>query len=60
MPIIIIYVLAGIAAVVLYILAVQSRKTYSCPNCGEKVATEFLEANRCGVCGSKLKEDTNG
>ena len=40
-----------------YYLAVKSRKTYTCPECGEKVKVEHMETSRCGMCGSLLKQD---
>ncbi|MCP4346662.1 MAG: hypothetical protein GY795_14190 [Desulfobacterales bacterium] len=39
-----------------YYLAVRSRKTYRCPECGESVRVEHMETARCGMCGSLLEE----
>lgn len=46
-------VIAGIC----YYFAVKSRKSYTCPECGEKVKVEHMETSRCGMCGSLLKQD---
>ena len=43
-------------ALVLYLFAVSSRKTYKCPVCGETIQVEYMQTNRCGMCGSQLKE----
>lgn len=44
-------------AILFYILAVQSRKSYQCPQCGEKVRVEYMDASRCGMCGAPLKRE---
>ena len=44
-------------AVLFYVLAVQSRKSYHCPACGESVQVEHMKAQRCGMCGAPLKEN---
>lgn len=44
-------------AILLYYLAVRSRKTYRCPQCGESIRVEYLTAKRCGMCGAPLKEE---
>ncbi|MDM8549360.1 hypothetical protein QUF72_04745 [Desulfobacterales bacterium HSG2] len=44
-------------SVVFYFLAVRSRKTYKCPECGESVRVEQMETARCGMCGSLLKKE---
>jgi len=46
-------------AVVLYLLAVRSRKTYRCPECGEEIRVEYLKARRCGMCGASLQVKEN-
>jgi len=46
-----------VLAVVFYFLAVRSRKTYKCPECGESVQVEHMETARCGMCGSLLKKE---
>lgn len=43
--------------ILFYYLAVRSRKTYTCPECGESVRVELMETARCGMCGSLLKEN---
>ena len=40
-----------------YYFAVRSRKSYTCPECGEKVRVEHMETARCGLCGSLLEQD---
>jgi len=44
-------------AILLYYLAVRSRKTYRCPQCGETIQVEYLKAEHCGMCGAPLKEE---
>ncbi|PID76521.1 MAG: hypothetical protein CSB24_06225 [Deltaproteobacteria bacterium] len=39
---------------IFYYFSVKSRKTYECPECGEKLAVEHMESARCGMCGSEL------
>jgi len=54
-----IYVLIGtviLAPIVFYVFAVGSRKSYRCPHCGEQITTEYLDANRCNMCGTPLKQ----
>jgi rRNA maturation endonuclease Nob1 len=51
----IIYGLLGLAAVALYFFAVRSRKKYHCPKCKEEITTEYLNAEQCSICGTKLE-----
>jgi len=44
-----------VLAILFYVLAVSSRKSYRCPQCGEKLRTEYLDARRCGMCGAPLE-----
>lgn len=46
-----------ILAALVYYFAVRSRKSYTCPECGEKFKVEHMETARCGMCGSQLKQD---
>lgn len=48
--------IAGLLALggICYYFAVRSRKTYICPECGEKQRVEHMETSRCGMCGSQL------
>jgi ribosomal protein S27AE len=46
-----------VVAAICYYFAVKSRKTYICPECGEKTKVEHMETSRCGMCGSLLKQD---
>ncbi len=53
----ILYILFALTfGVLFYYLAVRSRKTYTCLECGESVRVEHMETARCGMCGSLLKE----
>jgi len=49
----VILILAGI----FYYFAVRSRKSYTCPECGEKITVEHMDTARCGMCGSLLEQD---
>ena len=51
--ILLIILLAG----VFYYFAVKSRKTYTCPECGEQTKVEHMDTARCGMCGSLLEKD---
>ncbi len=47
-------------AVLFYTLAVQSRKNYTCPVCGERIQMEHLDASHCNTCGAPLdRADTD-
>ena len=46
-----------LVVILLYISAVQSRKSYRCPQCGEMVRVEYMDASRCGMCGAPLKRE---
>jgi hypothetical protein len=48
--------LVGVAVVV-YIFSVSSRRHYRCPQCGERIRTEYLAAKRCGMCGAELERE---
>jgi|GEM_PF-6471837 len=40
-----------------WILAIKSRKTYSCKTCGEVTENmEHMNAKRCNVCGSEFSQ----
>lgn len=54
---ILLFVIFCIVAVVCYHFAVKSRKSYSCPECGEKMEVEHMEASRCSMCGALLEKD---
>jgi ribosomal protein S27AE len=56
------FVIIGIAllvavGVVFYMFSVASRKSYRCPQCGERFTTEHLDAKRCGHCGTELERE---
>jgi len=46
-----------VAACICWYFAVKSRKTYTCPECGERIKVEYMEASRCNICGSQLNQD---
>lgn len=46
-----------IIAAICYYFAVKSRKSYTCPECGEKINVEYMEARHCGMCGALLNQD---
>ena len=41
-------------------LARSTRKTFTCPACGEKVVVEQLTAKRCPTCGTALGPGRDG
>jgi predicted RNA-binding Zn-ribbon protein involved in translation (DUF1610 family) len=55
-----IYFFVGVVIVFLglifFVLSVASRKRYRCPQCGEFIQTEYLNASRCNTCGAPLRE----
>jgi ribosomal protein S27AE len=56
--VVVVILLVSIPLVALfYFLAVQSRKSYHCPACGEAVRVEHMNAQRCGMCGAPLQEN---
>lgn len=54
---VILFLIISMLAALFYYLAVKSRKSYTCPECGEKMKVEHMETARCGVCGSLLTPD---
>ena len=61
MLILVVYGVAGLLliglAVAVYMLSVQTRKSYHCPACGETQRVEHMGAHHCNMCGAPLKED---
>jgi hypothetical protein len=59
--VILIYAVVGAMVValgaLLYARSVSSRKTYCCPQCGERVSVELMKAGRCNVCGAPLRDE---
>lgn len=53
------FVLFGFFGLLFYLLAVQSRKHYTCPQCGERIQTEYLDASHCNMCGAPLNRSHN-
>ncbi|WP_417461414.1 hypothetical protein [Kordiimonas sp.] len=47
-------VILGLVGLIAFYFAYQSRRTFTCPSCGEKIQTEYLDAQRCSVCGATL------
>jgi hypothetical protein len=45
-------------ALVFYLFSLASRRTFKCPQCGERITTDYLEAKRCGMCGAELEKET--
>jgi predicted RNA-binding Zn-ribbon protein involved in translation (DUF1610 family) len=48
---------AAILGAILFYFSYQSRQSFSCPTCGEKIITEYLDAKNCTMCGADLKKD---
>lgn len=42
--------------VVFFLFALGSRRSYRCPQCGERMTTEYLSAKHCGMCGAPLEQ----
>ena len=42
--------------VAFFLLSWGSRKSYRCPQCGERMTTEYLSAKHCGMCGAPLEQ----
>ncbi|MCA8987497.1 MAG: hypothetical protein KDA78_07645 [Planctomycetaceae bacterium] len=57
MGIIIVIVILLPLGLFFYMRSVNSRKSYQCPNCGETLTVELMEATRCNVCGTVLKKE---
>ena len=55
-----IFVGLGLLALLFYTLAVSSRKSYECPQCGEKLRVEHMEASHCNMCGAPLNRNDGG
>jgi len=54
---ILIYGSIAVIALLTYLYARSTRRTYTCPECGEQVKTEHSNASCCPVCGHNLKEN---
>ena len=58
--ILLIWALVGLAVLVpvtLFIFAYASRSRFRCDKCGEELITEYLNAERCGMCGAALRQE---
>lgn len=44
-------------ALLFYVFSVNSRKHYECPECGERIMVEHMEASRCSSCGAPLRRE---
>ncbi len=56
----VIYILISlviVVPVVLYLFAAASRKSYRCPQCGEQITAEYLDAKHCNMCGAPLNQE---
>ncbi|MCB1218647.1 hypothetical protein KDL44_14785 [bacterium] len=42
---------------IMYLISVNSRRHYSCPQCGERIMMEHGTASICSACGAALVED---
>lgn len=40
-------------------IAVQSRRSYVCPACGNSITVEHMQASNCNICGAELREVLN-
>lgn len=49
-----IFIVIALLALLFYSLSVGSRRRYSCPECGERIETEHLDAKHCSMCGAPL------
>ena len=49
-------------ALLFWYLAVRTRQTHACPECGEVIMVEQMSATRCNTCGALLsgKVETDG
>ena len=55
MPFLILLAFIGLG-LVFYYFSVRSRKSYRCPQCGERITdVEHMNAKRCGMCGAPLE-----
>ncbi|MCF6285594.1 MAG: hypothetical protein L3K26_10440 [Candidatus Hydrogenedentes bacterium] len=41
-------------AIFFYSRSVQSRKNYTCPECGEQIQMEHMDVSHCNSCGAPL------
>ncbi len=44
----------AVLALLFYLRAANSRRTYTCPQCGERVRVELMDASSCNMCGAPL------
>jgi len=57
---VVIAVAGGLAlglAIVFVLRSIESRKGYSCPQCGERIVVELMDASRCNSCGAPLQQE---
>jgi rRNA maturation endonuclease Nob1 len=43
--------------IVFFLRAIDSRKWYVCPQCGERIRVELMEAGHCNTCGAELQRE---
>ena len=56
--VVLIWMLVGavvLIPVILFLFSFASRKRYRCPECGEELSTEYLDAQHCNMCGAPLE-----
>lgn len=51
----IIFAAVAVFALLFYMRSVESRKSYVCPQCGEKLRVELMNASHCNMCGAPLR-----
>lgn len=60
MDLVIILLVGGgilVLALVFYLFSLNSRRSFRCPKCGEQIRTDYLKAQRCGMCGAPLEQE---
>ena len=46
--------------ILFYWRSVSSRKRYCCPQCGEQISVELMEAGHCNTCGAPFRSEMMG
>ena len=52
---VIIYMVALVLLILVFLRAKNSRKIYKCPDCGESFRVELMDSSHCNVCGTNVK-----
>ncbi len=62
--VLLVYGVGGVLVVALgllfYLRSVSSRKRYCCPQCGEQISVELMQAGHCSTCGAPFKGEMTG